>query len=52
MVQSWNRQQLDGQPLPAPDKLAAARARRDERKKVAEQILSKPKRKDTNKPRG
>lgn len=51
MAQSWNRQQLDGRQVPTNEKLALLREAAAQRKKVAEGILAKPKRKDINKAR-
>ncbi len=51
-MKSYIQQQLNGQASSVQEKVAAARAKRAEKKKAAEKILSKPKRKDTNRPRG
>jgi hypothetical protein len=52
MMNSYNQQQLNGRTLSVQEKVAAARAKRAEQEKAAEKIMSKPKRKDTNRPRG
>lgn len=49
---TWNQQKLNDRTLTVPERLEAARAAQAERLKAAEKILSQPKRKDTNRPRG
>lgn len=51
-AQSPFRAMMDGRTPTVQEKIAAARAKREERMKVVEKIMSKPSRKDVSRPRG